>query len=231
MIGWYGKLPSQGDFVSRRLPAEFIEPWDAWLQCGLAAVRAEFGEEPWLARYLVAPIRRFWLAPGLLGAAGWVGLLMPSVDRVGRHFPLTIAMALPDSAADPGMAVIGLAAALASPQWLAGIDQAARRVLDVQFTVEQFESGLAAIAPLSLEAADDEAAMQLACELWAAPQQRVIAGGTASPAGADGAGSIWWCEDAGEASQFLRFDALPLPEAFAALMSDAALPADSHSMP
>ena len=182
MIGWYGKLPSQGDFVSRRLPAEFIEPWDAWLQCGLAAVLAEFGEEAWLARYLVAPIRRFWLAPGLLGASGWVGLLMPSVDRVGRHFPLTIAMALPDSAADPGMAVIGLAAALASPQWMAGVDQAARRVLDVQFTVEQFEAELAVVAPLALEAADDEAAMQLACELWAAPPGRCLPSIAAMPA-------------------------------------------------
>src|SRR5690606_36950533 len=29
--GFYGKLPSRGDFVSRRLPADFIGQWDAWL--------------------------------------------------------------------------------------------------------------------------------------------------------------------------------------------------------
>jgi hypothetical protein len=117
--------------------------------------------------------------------------------------------------ADPGMAVIGLAAALASPQWLAGIDQVARCVLDVQFSVEHLEAALAAIEPLSLEAARNEAAMQLACELWTTPPQRA----TSAPAGADCAGSIWWCEDADEAAQFLCFDALPPPQAFAALMS------------
>ena len=30
--GFYGKLPSIGDFVSRRLPSDFIRPWDQWLQ-------------------------------------------------------------------------------------------------------------------------------------------------------------------------------------------------------
>ena len=27
-LGFYGKLPYVGDFVSRRLPGEFIRPWD-----------------------------------------------------------------------------------------------------------------------------------------------------------------------------------------------------------
>jgi type VI secretion system protein ImpM len=27
--GCYGKLPCLGDFVSRRLPRAFIQPWDA----------------------------------------------------------------------------------------------------------------------------------------------------------------------------------------------------------
>ena len=34
-IGWYGKLPSAGDFLGRRLPPEFQGPWDRWLQHGL----------------------------------------------------------------------------------------------------------------------------------------------------------------------------------------------------
>ena len=37
--GWYGKLPSLGDFASRRLEADFIEPWDLWLGEGLQAQR------------------------------------------------------------------------------------------------------------------------------------------------------------------------------------------------
>src|SRR5262249_35940975 len=30
--GWYGKLPSLGDFASRRLPVEFVKAWDSCLQ-------------------------------------------------------------------------------------------------------------------------------------------------------------------------------------------------------
>ncbi len=95
--GWYGKLPSLGDFASRRLPAEFINAWDAWLQEVLQATRDALGEG-WLDCYLTMPIWRFVLLPGLVGPSGWAGVLMPSVDRVGRQFPLTVAVALPVAA-------------------------------------------------------------------------------------------------------------------------------------
>ena len=41
--GFYGKLPSEGDFVTRRLPWEFTSAWDAWLQQGVHASRAALG--------------------------------------------------------------------------------------------------------------------------------------------------------------------------------------------
>ncbi len=92
--GLYGKLPSQGDFVSRRLPWEFTSGWDDWLQGGMSEAKRQLGDA-WLERYLTAPIWRFQLAPGVLGATGWIGLWFPSVDRVGRHFPFTLAVPLP----------------------------------------------------------------------------------------------------------------------------------------
>ena len=61
--GWYGKLPSLGDFASRRLEADFIEPWDLWLGEGLQAQRDAFGEA-WLDAYLDTPGWRFLLSPG-----------------------------------------------------------------------------------------------------------------------------------------------------------------------
>ncbi len=94
--GWYGKLPHLGDFASRRLPGEFIRTWDVWLQEVLQATRASLGEA-WLDCYLTMPIWRFVLLPGLVGPSGWAGVLMPSVDRVGRQFPLTLAVALPSA--------------------------------------------------------------------------------------------------------------------------------------
>lgn len=93
-IGLYGKLPSQGDFVSRRLPWDFTTAWDGWLQAGLAQARAEIGTR-WNDTYLTAPLWRFQLAPGVVGPDAWIGLWFASVDRVGRQFPLTLAEPMP----------------------------------------------------------------------------------------------------------------------------------------
>jgi type VI secretion system protein ImpM len=95
--GIYGKLPSNGDFVTRRLPAAFVEPWDRWLQESLADSQVQLGAR-WLNTYLTSPVWRFALSPGSAGQLAWAGLLMPSVDRVGRYFPLTLASPLPATA-------------------------------------------------------------------------------------------------------------------------------------
>ncbi|WP_268619542.1 TagF domain-containing protein, partial [Escherichia coli] len=34
-IGWYGKLPSAGDFLQRRLPDPVINNWAHWFHNGL----------------------------------------------------------------------------------------------------------------------------------------------------------------------------------------------------
>jgi hypothetical protein len=60
--GWYGKLPSLGDFASRRVEGDFIEPWDLWLGERLQALRDARGEA-WLDAYLHSPPWRFLLGP------------------------------------------------------------------------------------------------------------------------------------------------------------------------
>ncbi|BBP80221.1 type VI secretion system-associated protein TagF [Pseudomonas gingeri NCPPB 3146 = LMG 5327] len=92
-VGFYGKLASRGDFVSRGLPQGFVQPWDAWLASGLLASQQQLGSD-WLNVYLVSPLWRFVLAPGVCGPEAIAGVLMPSIDRVGRYFPLTIAQPL-----------------------------------------------------------------------------------------------------------------------------------------
>src|SRR5690348_13402684 len=92
--GCYGKLPCLGDFVSRRLPRSFVQPWDAWLQGALSASHAQLGAD-WIAAYLASPFWRFALPPGLCGPEGWAGVLMPSTDRIGRSFPFTVATPIP----------------------------------------------------------------------------------------------------------------------------------------
>ena len=88
--GFYGKLPQFGDFISRRLPRPFVDAWDQWLQSAILASREQLGDK-WLDSYLVSPVWRFALSPGLADDSAWAGILMPSVDRVGRYFPFLIA--------------------------------------------------------------------------------------------------------------------------------------------
>ena len=98
-IGLYGKLPAYGDFLTRNLNATFINPWDEWLQSFISASQDQIGEN-WLDIYLTSPIWRFVLSPGVIDKYMWCGLLMPSVDRVGRYFPITLVKPV-DPAANP----------------------------------------------------------------------------------------------------------------------------------
>jgi len=88
--GWFGKIPALGDFTGRRLPPEFVEPWDQWLSTELSDARQLLGPD-WPPSHLDAPIWRFVLTPGVLDSRYWFGILLPSADRVGRRFPLSLA--------------------------------------------------------------------------------------------------------------------------------------------
>ena len=89
-FGLFGKLPWAGDFVQHGLPFRFVGPWDDWLMRVLAASRTALGPR-WDDAYLLSPPWRFRLAPGLIGPNGWAGVFASSVDRVRRHYPLTLA--------------------------------------------------------------------------------------------------------------------------------------------
>jgi type VI secretion system protein ImpM len=96
-VGYFGKLPCRGDFLRRRVPDEFVAFWDEWLQQCLTQSREQLGDG-WLDAYLAGPIWRFVLAEGVCGSGAYAGVLTPSVDRVGRCFPLTIVTQWADSA-------------------------------------------------------------------------------------------------------------------------------------
>lgn len=88
-FGAFGKMPALGDFFRVAAPSEVVTPWDIWVQHMLLAARGNLG-----ARfddcYMSAPIWRFALAPAVAGGQGVLGVLMPSVDRVGRQYPLAL---------------------------------------------------------------------------------------------------------------------------------------------
>lgn len=88
MPAWFGKLPGMGDFAQRRMDERFMAVWDGWLQRGLLQLRS--AHEDWLVHYLKGPVCFFALGAGVAGALPWLGVLVPSVDSVGRYFPLTL---------------------------------------------------------------------------------------------------------------------------------------------
>ena len=93
-VGFYGKLPSHGDFLRRRVSDAFVDAWDAWLRECLSASRTALGAR-WLNVYLTSPAWRFVCAAGACGPAPVIGIAAPSVDQVGRYFPLTLVAELP----------------------------------------------------------------------------------------------------------------------------------------
>ncbi len=68
-----------------------------------------------------APVWRFALPEGMCGPIAILGLWMPSVDRVGRHFPLMFAACCPG--AEPVMLAQGGTA------WLNAVEEAGRDAL------------------------------------------------------------------------------------------------------
>jgi type VI secretion system protein ImpM len=137
IAGFFGKVTSHGDFVTRRLPAGFVAAWDGWLQAGIQGSRDHLGQE-WLATYMSSPIWRFALAPGVCDSHAWVGVMMPSVDRVGRHFPLTIAVSAP-----PSLSMLEWLAA--SPAWYARLEELALSSLETNFLLDEFDAAVAAL--------------------------------------------------------------------------------------
>jgi len=147
LAGLYGKLPARGDFLSRRLDAQFIAGWDEWLQRAMRESREALGVR-WLECFLSAPVWRFVLPAGMYSKPGWVGLVVPSVDRVGRYFPLTLAAPLHHESID-------LPASLARAlPWLDSLESLALEALTPELDFDAFDQRLAALAlPAGLPAA------------------------------------------------------------------------------
>jgi type VI secretion system protein ImpM len=232
VAGWYGKIPALGDFASRRLPPGFINAWDAWLQRAMATSRAALRER-WQEIYLNSPIWRFALLPGVCNNNAWAGIMMPSVDKVGRHFPLTIAIAL-----DPQPEMI--TTIFASQDWFAAVEQIALSSLSMNFQVQELEDRLTASLFCNHSPADHPghtAARELAA-WWAGPGETpvvfnmpdldsistVIKASGLNMLSASGFGrSLWWTRDElTDASQMHAFSGLPPDNYFAILLAGIA---------
>jgi type VI secretion system protein ImpM len=207
--GFYGKIASHGDFVSRRLPPPFVAVWDAWLQAAMHGSREQLGAQ-WIDAYLTSPLWRFALAPGVCDSQAWAGVLMASVDRVGRHFPLVLAAGTPGS--------LPLAAWMGEAAWFEQLEDLALSTLDAGFGFERFDAALQA----------------LECLAPAPPKgtpgalgwQSGIAGAAEAAAMADAIASealygqsVWWTDGSDRVEPCVRLcRGLPSAPAFAAML-------------
>ncbi|MCQ8278627.1 type VI secretion system-associated protein TagF [Acetobacteraceae bacterium KSS8] len=90
ILGYYGKLPSRGDFLRYRLPDEAVRTLDGWIARNLVAQQRKHGPAFDLI-WERAPIWRFHLGAGRLDhVAAASGIWMPSIDRAGRCFPMVL---------------------------------------------------------------------------------------------------------------------------------------------
>jgi type VI secretion system protein ImpM len=135
--GIYGKLPMHGDFVHRNLPGAFISLWDEWLQLYIAGSQEKMGEE-WLEIYLTSPIWRFVLSDGVIDENHWAGILLPSVDQVGRYYPLSIVMPVPAKLSP-------LEFITTQNNWYEALEEISLRALEQEFTVDDLLDEIGAV--------------------------------------------------------------------------------------
>jgi type VI secretion system protein ImpM len=133
-LGYFGKIPVSGDFVSRGLPRTFVDPWVDWLNKALARSREQLGNR-WLDCYLTSPIWCFVLPSQICGDGSWAGVLMPSVDRVGRYFPFTLAAQLPQR-------ISVFSVVVSAGDWFKQAEKLAVSALDDAFQLEALEKQL-----------------------------------------------------------------------------------------
>ncbi len=214
--GFFGKLPARGDFVSRRLDHEFRAHFDAWLQKSIATSQRQLAEA-WMESYLNAPIWRFVLGPGLCGSPPAIGVMMPSVDRVGRYFPLVLAAQLPDCLS-PGSLFHQ------AKDWFESAEQLILTSLDDNFDLDRFDHEIEAMGLPDYQRANgfaDAAARPLRLDLdegndlaetYGRILDQVVMGGSVRF-------SLWWTlgSERVQASVLLG-EGLPLPGNFAAFL-------------
>jgi len=221
VAGFFGKIPSHGDFVTRDLPRSFLDVWDMWLQSCIAESKAQLGDG-WLNVYLTSPIWRFGLMPGICGPQAAAGILMPSVDRVGRYFPLTIAT--PQAGEVNPLQLPG-----AADRWFDAAEAIALRALDDdRFEANAMHDAIKAIGDVAVEAQRTEAAATMGAA-WSL----ILVGSHATTLAAAlahtlaqrqaAAYSLWWTAGV-ETPAALLVAGLPEPSCFVDLLHGALAP-------
>jgi type VI secretion system protein ImpM len=103
-LGLFGKIPAKGDFVRHNVVDDAARSFEQWVQESNDSIRGAGGELP------DHPVRAVFTPPG--SAHTVIAAITPSVDSVGRKFPIVIFALAPS--ANTGQAYPSLPIAWAS---------------------------------------------------------------------------------------------------------------------
>jgi type VI secretion system protein ImpM len=179
----------------------------------MSASRQSLGND-WRPAFLRAPIWRFWLGETLCGTTV-LGAFMPSLDQVGRYFPLTVFACADEGEAIPPPELNQQA------DWFATTENFLLSTLDHDVTYETIVAGLDQLpAPLAENPAADSpdlvtvpqgmvapvGAEQSFCDVFASMR-------VANHAKAYGSSSFWWTIG-GDGFRPLALSARNMPDPF-----------------
>ncbi len=142
--GFLGKLPARGDFVTAEIGRAAARTWETWTAHVLVALDALPADRRRVL-WRTAPVWRFALPATMCGPDPLLGLWLPSIDTVGRHYPLLIAVPCPGGTPDR-MARRGTA-------WLDAAEDAGRAAIADDLAPEDLRSRLP--PPPDLDVAPD----------------------------------------------------------------------------
>lgn len=92
-FAWFGKLPSAGDFISRRMPYGVQQFWDRWCAGGMEVLKERSHTSGW--GFWGSTPKWAFVVPAQPGVPfGQFGIFAPSCDRVGRNFPFLVTTAI-----------------------------------------------------------------------------------------------------------------------------------------
>jgi len=138
--GFFGKAPAHGDFIARRVPDAVVGKVDTWLQQCLAASRATLVER-WVEVFRISPLWRFAVSANIWSDEGAVcGVMMPSVDRVGRYFPM---VAIYEFQSEISLTSLPFSA----KEWFSDLESVLLGCLEDAFDIDAFDDELLALGP------------------------------------------------------------------------------------
>ena len=105
-----GKIPGHPEFLSNRTAREPEESFDGWLEAGMGLAGHRYGAA-WTSAFELGAVQGFvWRAPRASRCDTLLcGVMFPSRDSVGRHYPLAVVCDVPQAVVTRAPHVVPLA--------------------------------------------------------------------------------------------------------------------------